>query len=100
MLVLAIIAFAIEIIEIFVLGTLGQIEGALTEGGAIFALVLFALCGIAGIVALIGNIRGLQYGYERGKYITGTVFSGISILISAIFIISVIATVAVLINQY
>ena len=93
MLVLGIIAFAIETITFSTVYGLTQNGYPLSVGGAWFVVFIIAACVAMAIVALVGNIKRLKTEYSKGKYITGTVFSGVSLLEGAIFFVAFIVGV-------
>lgn len=88
MLVLGIIAFALETIVFSVVYGLNLVDEPLTVTAAWLVVLLVAACVAMSIVALVGNIKALKTYYQRGKHITGIVFSGVALLEGAIFFIS------------
>ena len=81
--VAAIIAVGIELTLILITRVV-----PMNAAFAWFVIIMFLLCTIASIITLVTNIQGIRNSWERGKYITGTVFSGIGILFGTIFFIS------------
>ena len=88
MLVLGIIACAIEAVTFLTVYGLLQTGYPLSAGGAWFIVFVIAACVAMAIIALIGCIKRLKTYYETGKNITGIVFSGITLLQGAIFFIA------------
>ena len=99
MLVLPIILFATEIVFIAITNALTQTNGALSQSYSWLVIFVFLICTILAIAALIKNIKDIKYSTSRGKAITGTVFSGIALLMGAIFLITVLVTVVALLGQ-
>jgi hypothetical protein len=99
MLVLSIVAFAIEILFLVITSALTQVNGAVSPGYAWFVIFVYIVCTILAVVALVRSILMIRDPYERGKAITGTVFSGIALFIGAIFIITTFVTVIALLGK-
>ena len=79
--VLAILAFAFEMLIVFL--TLG---GGMTMGLAQFALGVYVVCPIISLITLFTNINGIRHAYfGKGKYITGLVFSCIGLFYGLTF---------------
>ena len=79
--VLAILAFAFEMLIIFL--TLG---GGMTMGLAQFALGVYIVCPLISLITLFTNINGIRHAYfGKGKYITGLVFSCIALFYGLTF---------------
>ena len=92
MLILAIVSFALEMI--FIIAT--NAMPTMSEGFAWFVIVMFVLCTVASLVALIGNIRGIKSGESKGKFITGMIFSIVGLSLGLIFCIVCFGTIAAL----
>ena len=88
MMVLAIIAFAIETVFLIVVNTLTQMGSQLSLGFSWFAVFVFVICTLLAILALIGSIKEIRSGWSKAKGIVGTVFAGLALLIGAIFLIT------------
>ena len=99
MLALSIVAFAIEILFLVITNVLTQVNGAVSPGFAWFVIIVYIICTILAVVALVRNILMIRDPYERGKAITGTVFSGIALFIGAIFVITTFVTVIALLGN-
>ena len=79
--VLAILAFAFEMLIVVL--TLG---GGMTMGLAQFAIGVYIVCPIIALITLISNIDGIRHSYfGKGKYITGLVFSCITLFYGLTF---------------
>lgn len=85
MMLLSIIVFSYETIIYIIAYVLNQTH-KLTAGISWFIVVSFVAATILSIISLVGNVKQIK-GYNKGKAITGTVFSGISLFIGGIFLI-------------
>ena len=91
---LAIVSFALEMIFIFVAAGLGE---NMTQGFAIFTIVLFVICTIISIGCIIYNSAHIKEGIvSKGVCVTGLVFSIVGAVIGLIFCITCFATMAAL----
>lgn len=86
MLVLGIISFAAELTTLVVASTFIS-ENKLSAGGAWAILFVFIACTVTSIIGLVGNIKNIKT-ERKGQAITGTVFSGVALVIGSIFLMS------------
>lgn len=93
--ILSILTFAFEMIVYIVAQVLIQAK-KLSVGGAWGIIFIFIAITIVSIIALIMNIRNISRSLSKAKAIVGTAFAGSALFFAAIFDITLIVTLAVL----
>ena len=89
---LAIISFALEMIFIVVSNAMA---GTMSQGFAIFVIVVFVLCTIASIGCIFYNASHIKSGaVSKGVSVTGLVFSIVGAVFGLIFCITCFGTMA------
>ena len=99
MLVLAIIAFAVEMLFLTITSALTRLNTELSVGFSWFVVFVFAICTLLAVFSLLGSIKEIREGWSKAKGIVGTVFSGLALLIGAIFLITFLVTLFTLLGQ-
>lgn len=90
--VLAIIAFALEVIFIAVVNGMTTSGVALSEGFAWFVIIVFIFSTVCSICTLVKNAKGMKNPVGKAKSVVGFVFSIVALVIGSIFLISCFAT--------
>ena len=90
---LAITSFALEIIFLIVSNAM---LGMLSQGFAIFVIVVFVLCTLASIICIFYNANNIKKPLiSRGVSVTGLVFSIVGAVLGLIFCITCFGTMAI-----
>ena len=91
---LAIVSFVLEII--FIIASNAMVMG-MTQGFAIFVIVIFVLCTITSTVCIFYNSSNIKNGnVSKGVAVTGLVFSIVGAALGLIFCIACFGTIAAL----
>ena len=86
---LAIVSFALEMIFIIVSNSM---VGRMSQGFAIFVIVMFVLCTLVSIGCIFYNASNIKTRTSKGASVTGLVFSIVGSVLGLIFCITCFGT--------